>query len=105
MAETHMSQPYPWVCNQGKGLWGYGLKRKPKSHISCSRECKRVWGNKPSHSQGDSHCGELESQWTSKFSKSDCRGQDPMDWRVPYTIRKVLELRCWKWVRMTHLDI
>jgi len=43
--------------------------------------------------------------WTSKFSKSNCRGQNPLDWRVFYIIRKLLKLRCLKWARMTHLDI
>jgi hypothetical protein len=28
-----------------------------------------------------------------------------MDWKIPYTIRKLLELRYLKWVCMTHLDI
>jgi len=30
-------------------------KIEPRSHISCSRECKRVSGNQPSHSQVNSH--------------------------------------------------
>ncbi len=48
---------------------------------------------------------ELESRWTSKFSGSDCKGQNPWDWGIPYIIEKLLELTCLKWVRMTHLDI
>jgi hypothetical protein len=36
---------------------GVGQKSEPKSHISCSQECKRVWGNEPSHSQMNSHFG------------------------------------------------
>jgi hypothetical protein len=28
-----------------------------------------------------------------------------MDWRIPYTIGKLLEFRCLKWARMAHLDI
>ncbi len=48
---------------------------------------------------------ELESWWTSKFSKNDCRGQNPMDWKLFYTIGKLLELKCLKWDRMIHLDI
>jgi hypothetical protein len=28
-----------------------------------------------------------------------------MDWNFPYTSKKILELRCLKWVHMTHLDI
>jgi len=80
-------------------------KRKPWSHISCSQECKRVQGNKPSHSQRCSHFGKLDSQWTLEFLESDCKGQNPMDWVVFYTIEMVLELRCLKWAWMTHLDI
>jgi hypothetical protein len=30
---------------------------KFKSHISCSRECRRVWGNELTHSQVGSHFG------------------------------------------------
>ncbi len=48
---------------------------------------------------------ELESQWTPKFLERDCRGQNSMNWVVPYIIGKLLELRCLKWARMTHLDI
>jgi len=32
-------------------------KSEPRSHISCSWECKRVWGNEPPHSQMSSHFG------------------------------------------------
>jgi len=47
---------------------------------------------------------ELESQWIPKSSKSNYKGQNPMDWRVPYIIEKLLELWCLKWAFMTHLD-
>jgi hypothetical protein len=30
-------------------------KRKPGSHITYPWECRKVWGNEPSHSQGNSH--------------------------------------------------
>jgi len=46
---------------------------------------------------------ELESQWTPKFSKGDCRGQNSLDWRDPYIIGNLLEPRCFKWARMIHL--
>jgi len=32
-------------------------KCEARSHISCSWECKKVWGNGPSHSQMSSHFG------------------------------------------------
>jgi hypothetical protein len=47
---------------------------------------------------------EVESQWTPEFLESDFKGQNPLDWCVPYIIGKLLERRCLKWVRMTHLD-
>jgi hypothetical protein len=47
----------------------------------------------------------LESQWSPESSKSDCKGQNPLDWRFPYIIKKLLEVRCLKWACMTHLDI
>jgi hypothetical protein len=46
---------------------------------------------------------ELESQWILEFSKGDYRGQKSLDWKVSYIIEKLLELRCLKWVCMTHL--
>jgi len=48
---------------------------------------------------------ELEFRWTHKFSKSDYKGQNSMDWEVPYIIEKFFERRCLKWAPMTHLDI
>jgi hypothetical protein len=46
---------------------------------------------------------ELESQWTPEFLEGDCRGQNSLDWKGPYIIGKILELRCLKCARMTHL--
>jgi hypothetical protein len=48
---------------------------------------------------------ELESQWTSKPSEGDRRGQNPLFWTFIYIIGKLLKRRCWKWAYMTHLDI
>jgi hypothetical protein len=48
---------------------------------------------------------ELESRWTSKSSKGNCKGQNPMDWTIFYIIENILEHRCLKWACMTHLDI
>jgi hypothetical protein len=39
-----MSQPYPWACDQGKGLQGCEPRGRLESHITCSRECKSVKG-------------------------------------------------------------
>jgi hypothetical protein len=47
---------------------------------------------------------ELESQWTFESLESNCRGQNPLDWRVLYIIEKLLQRKCLKWACMTHLD-
>jgi hypothetical protein len=41
----------------------------------------------------------------SESLESNCKGQNPLDWKVPYIIGKLLERWCLKWARMTHLDI
>ncbi len=48
---------------------------------------------------------ELDSRWTPESLESDCKGQNPLDWGVPYIIGKLLERRCLKWARITHLNI
>jgi hypothetical protein len=69
-----------------------------------AQECGKVWEWTLTLPSGLPFW-ELESQWTPKFSESDCRGQNPLYWAVPYNIRNFLERRCLTWARMTHLDI
>jgi hypothetical protein len=80
-------------------------KRGAGSHAACFQECKNMWGNRPSHSQGNSHFGELESWWTPEFLERDCKGQNPSPWGVLYIIENILKRICLKWACMTHLDI
>jgi hypothetical protein len=40
-----------------QGVARLRAKREAESHAECSWECKRMWGNRPSHSQGNSHFG------------------------------------------------
>jgi hypothetical protein len=47
----------------------------------------------------------MESQWTPKTSESDLRGQNSISCDVLYIIEKLLELKCLKWARISHLDI
>jgi hypothetical protein len=47
---------------------------------------------------------ELESQWTFESLEGNCKGQNSLDWKVPYIIEKFLEQRCLKCACMTHLD-
>jgi hypothetical protein len=61
---------------------------------------QRVWGNEPSHSQGNSHCGSWSPKWTPELLKYDYRGQNPLAWRGYYIIGKLLKHRCLKWARI-----
>jgi hypothetical protein len=47
---------------------------------------------------------ELESQWTPKLIEGNCRGQNSLDWKILYTIEKILEHKCLKWAHVTHLS-
>jgi hypothetical protein len=47
---------------------------------------------------------ELKSRWSLEFSEGDGKGQNSLNWKVSYIIVKLLEHRCLKWARMTHLD-
>jgi hypothetical protein len=86
-------------------LQGCKLRGNFGFHIACSKECKRVWGNEPSHSQMNSHFGNWSPKWTLKFLEGNFKGQNSLDGGVPYIIRSLLEHRCLKWACMTHLDI
>ncbi len=45
------------LATKAKGLVRLKAKRKPGSHTTWSRECRKVWENEPSNSQGNSHFG------------------------------------------------
>ncbi len=45
--------------------------------------------------------GVKKSPWTLEYLESDFKGQNSLDWRLPYTIEKILKLKCLKWVHMT----
>jgi hypothetical protein len=49
--------------------------------------------------------GNLESSKTPATSKLNYRGQNTLPSGVLYTVGKALKYRCWKWLRMSHLDI
>jgi hypothetical protein len=66
---------------------------------------QRVWGNEPSHSQVNSNYVSWSPKWTPKFSKRDCRGQNPSFGKVVFIIGKLWKFRCLKWACIAHLDI
>jgi len=47
---------------------------------------------------------ELESQWTFEFSQSNLMHQNSLDWKVLYTIGKLLRHKCLKLACMIHLS-
>jgi hypothetical protein len=49
--------------------------------------------------------GTWESSRTLKTLEFDYRGQNTSHWGVLYMIEKLSKCRCWKWARMSHLDI
>jgi hypothetical protein len=107
----HYCSNGPGCCNPSLGLEtkarackGASQRGKLESHISCSRECRGVWRNEPSHSQMSSPFWELESQWIPKPSKSNYKGQHRLDWDILYITKKLLECGCLKWTCMTHLN-
>jgi hypothetical protein len=48
---------------------------------------------------------ELESQWIPEPLDNDYNGQNSLNYEIFYIIEKLLECRCLKWARMTHLGI
>jgi hypothetical protein len=99
-----LSLPNP-LCNKECCNPSLGLTTKAKACKGAGQEeCGRVWEWRltlPS----EFPFWELESRWTPKLSKSDCRGQNTSHWRVLYIIGNLLKCRCLKWACMTHLDI
>jgi hypothetical protein len=94
--------------NQGKGVARVRAKRKPGSHITYSRECKKVWRSVREWTltlPRQLPLWEMESRWTPKTSECDLRGQNSMSCDVLYIIGKLLKRTCLKWARITHLDI
>jgi hypothetical protein len=74
------------------------------SHISCSRESEKVWEEWTPTLPSELSFWELKSRWTPKFSKNDSKDQNSLIEEFLISLKKLLERRCLKWVRMTHLD-
>jgi hypothetical protein len=87
-----------------KGCKGAG-QEEAGSHITYSRECKKVWGSETSHSQVNSHVGSWSSERTPEYSERNRRGQNSLPWGVLYIIGKVLKCTCLKWPRTSHLNV
>ncbi len=64
-----------------------------------------MWGNEPSHSQVNSHCGSWSPKWTPKFSEGDCKGETHRVKELFISLENYWSVKCLKWACMTHLDI
>ncbi len=86
-------------------MQGCEPRGKLGSHISCSQEWRRVWGNEPSHSQMNSHFGSWGPNGVPNLQRAITWVKIQWIEELFNTIRKILERTCLKWARMTHLDI
>jgi hypothetical protein len=96
ITQTHCRNPSLGLATKARPCKGAGQEEP--------RECRRVWEWTLTF-RSELPFWELESWWTPESLESDCKGQNPLHWRVLYIIGKILKLRCLKWARMIHLDI
>jgi hypothetical protein len=61
-----------------QGVARLRAKRKTQESHHMLPGVPRMWGNEPSNSQVNSHVGSWSRKWTLKFSKCNCRGQNPL---------------------------
>jgi hypothetical protein len=110
---THYNcrNPSIWLATKARGLQGCGLRSRPGSQITCSRECKEYKeceGVNPDTPKWTPMLRVGES-WSPKrtpeISESVLRDQNSMAWCALYINGKILKCRCLKWARIAHLDI
>jgi hypothetical protein len=81
-----------------KGLQGWRPKGSPRVTPHAPGSAKE-WGEMNPHTPKGVQPWELESQCTLESSEGDFRGQNSMDGRLFYIIKKLLERRCLKSAR------
>jgi hypothetical protein len=86
-----------------QGVGQEWAKSEPESHISCSQECKKVWRNEPPHSQVGSHFASSNPNGFSNLQREIEESKLILLKIFFYIIKKLLERKCRKWARMTHL--
>ncbi len=62
-----------WAHDQNKGLQRCGPNVKARIHISCSRECGKMWRNELPHSQMNSHFGSWSPNGVLNFQREIAR--------------------------------
>jgi hypothetical protein len=78
-----------WKCNMGVTFAFLGVQVSVRKWARILSNGLALW--------------ELESWWTPKSLESDLKGQNSLDWKNIYTIKKSLKFRCLKWAHMIHL--
>ncbi len=73
-------------------------RRKLGGHISCSRECKKMWRNEPSHSQVNSYFGSWSSNGLPNLQRAIVSVK--IHWIKKFfdIIKKLLKRRCLNWL-------
>jgi hypothetical protein len=89
------------LATKVKACKGVGQKWSPRVTFHAPENVGECEGMNPTL-PNELSFWELESRWAPEFSESNYKGQNSLDWRIPYTIGKLLELKCLKWPRMTH---
>jgi hypothetical protein len=80
------------------------VKTKPGSHMSCSWECKRMWGNEPSYSQMNSHLGSWSPNGFLNCYSAIAGVKTHWIMMFLISLEKLLEHKCLKWVYIIHLN-
>jgi hypothetical protein len=74
----HCRNPSLRIETKAKGLQGWRPRGKPGSHISCSRECRRVWRNEL-HTPKWAPTLEVEVMMNSPIFKEWLQGSKPIE--------------------------
>jgi hypothetical protein len=80
-------------------------KRKPRSHIRDSRECRKVWGSEPSHSQGNSHFGRWSPGGLPKLQRPIWGVKSQWLVALFISMESSWSVDVYNWARIAHLDI
>jgi len=77
----------------------------PQSWDFCDFGCRNPTLRECEDETHTPEMGTWESFETPETLEFDFRGQNTLHWGIIYIIGKLSKCRCWKWVRMSHLDI
>jgi hypothetical protein len=88
------------LTTKARACKGEGQEGSPRVTFHAPRSVEECEGMNPTL-PNELPLWELDSQWTPKFLECDFKGQNPLNWNIPYIIENLLECRCLKWAHMT----